>query len=278
MGCNISREKEGYDVNKKKGEQSKGPWKVPEKFTPHEFAVTAFTQCLEVVKGFYTKKSPYQIEGLCVKTPQDAKGKSCEEMGITVGNLSIRCFGFCTPQQYVENLDIWMHKKLLEELPIDSNDSDFHTLCRRMARRIFRVWGHMFFKHKDLFKRSPNKDDLRLRFRIFIAFAFQYDLLKRTDDEVEILNRRVSKIIMDLKKIKEQDPDFIAFFTKFIPYDGALLATHFKNRDAAVTKSSRSVGEPSDKFDPDSRTVSKVEIGQPEEEEEEEAPKITKKG
>jgi len=174
----------------------------------YEWFVIAVMHFRDVTLGFYDPRfcnGQYTIPKLCEDEEKAGDDKNCSTQGMTVGDLSIRSFGLVHPKTYVLKLKHWISQKLCE-LPEDPANPEFQKMARHITRRIYRVWAHAYVKHYALIKNCPNKHNVKDQFKLFMMFAFNYQLLHSNDPEVEQLSKsRVDRIQKKLHEMKKTE-------------------------------------------------------------------------
>jgi len=178
----------------------------------YSWLVLAVLHFRDVVTSIYDDESANRVEGLC---------KDCDKM--TVGKLLILSFGQLSPPEYVDKLKKWTNKKLLNELPDNAADPNFKQLIRKIVRRIFRVWGHIYVKHGKQVDNSGQGDRLRNEFKFMVSFGLQYGLIKTKNPELDHLTQRIQQVQQWMKEMKSSDPYLLTFFGQYLEQDKPTL-------------------------------------------------------
>ncbi|KAH0790102.1 MOB kinase activator-like 1A [Histomonas meleagridis] len=84
--------------------------------------------------------------------------------------------------KYMELLVDWITQLLnnpdiFPDDPIIPYPPDFLKIVSKIFRRMFRIYAHIYFHHKDSLKKIGGMGHLNTSFRHFIAFVKQYNLM-----------------------------------------------------------------------------------------------------
>lgn len=101
----------------------------------------------------------------------------------------------CCASAYICHIFDWVQEQLDDEdiFPVEKDfPSDYTETCQKIAKRLLRVFAHIYHHHLDQVRKLREEPHMNTNFKHFIYFVQEFDLV--TNDDLEPLKEYIQKL------------------------------------------------------------------------------------
>jgi len=101
-------------------------------------------------------------------------------------------------QEYIQNVILWVEGQISDESVFPSDPSvsfpkEFKSIVAKIFQRLFRIYAHIYYHHRDDMKKIGAEAHLNTSFRHFALFSKEFELIP--EDQLAPLKDILSQIL-----------------------------------------------------------------------------------